>query len=97
MISKQDVPPCGIDKTTLMISAKNKSGALHKLLAPLAQNDLDMTRIESRPSRNANWQYYFFLDINGHIQDDNVARALVALEEEAELVRVLGSYPKAII
>ncbi len=97
VIGKQDVPPCGIDKTTLMISAKNRAGALYHLLAPLADNGLDMTRIESRPSRNANWEYYFFMDINGHIQDENVAKALKELEEEAELVRVLGSYPKSIV
>ncbi len=97
VIGKQDVPPCGLDKTTLMISAKNKAGALYHLLAPLAENGLDMTRIESRPSRNANWQYYFFMDIDGHIQEENVAKALKELEKEAELVRVLGSYPKSIV
>lgn len=97
IIGKQDVPPCGVDKTTLMISAKNKAGALYHLLAPLANNGLDMTRIESRPSRNANWEYYFFVDVNGHIQQENVKIALKELEEEAELIRVLGSYPKAIL
>ncbi len=97
VIGKQDVPPCGVDKTTLMVSAKNRAGALYHLLAPLAANGLDMTRIESRPSRNANWEYYFFMDVNGHIQDENVTKALQELEEEAELVRVLGSYPKAIL
>ena len=80
-----------------MISAKNRAGALYHLLAPLAANGLDMTRIESRPSRNANWEYYFFMDINGHIQEKNVAKALMELEEEAELIRVLGSYPKSIV
>jgi len=97
VIGKQDVSPSGVDKTTLMISAKNRAGALYHLLAPLAANGLDMTRIESRPSRNANWEYYFFMDINGHIQDDKVAKALEELQKEAELVRVLGSYPKAIL
>jgi len=97
VIGKQDVPPSGVDKTTLMISAKNRAGALYHLLTPLAKNGLDMTRIESRPSRNANWEYYFFLDINGHAEDENVAKALKELEAEAELMRVLGSYPKAIL
>ncbi len=97
IIGKQDVPPCGRDKTTLMISAKNRAGALYHLLAPLADNGLDMTRIESRPSRNANWEYYFFVDVNGHVQEEHVARALAELEKEAELMRVLGSYPKAIM
>lgn len=97
VIGKQDVPPSGVDKTTLMISAKNRAGALYHLLAPLAENGLDMTRIESRPSQNANWEYYFFMDINGHVQDEKVAKALADLEKEADLLRVLGSYPKAIL
>jgi len=97
VIGKQDVPPSGVDKTTLMISTKNRAGALYHLLAPLAKNGLDMTRIESRPSRNANWEYYFFMDINGHIQDENVVKALKELGEESELLRVLGSYPRSIV
>jgi len=97
VIGKQDVPPSGVDKTTLMISAKNRAGALYHLLAPLAENGLDLTRIESRPSQNANWEYYFFMDINGHVQDNKVAQALTDLEKEADLLRVLGSYPKAIL
>ena len=97
VIGKQDVPPSGQDKTTLMISAKNRSGALYHLLAPLAENGLDMTRIESRPSQNANWEYYFFMDIDGHVDDPNVAKALDELSLESQLIRVLGSYPKAIL
>ena len=97
VIGKQDVPPSGNDQTTLMISTDNRSGALYHLLTPLVENDLDMTRIESRPSQNANWEYYFFMDVNGHQEDENLAKALKQLEKEAELVRVLGSYPKAVI
>ena len=97
VIGKQDVPPSGTDKTTLMISAKNRPGALYHLLAPLAAHGLDMTRIESRPSRNANWEYYFFMDIDGHTEDEKVAKALKELALESELIRVLGSYPKAIL
>lgn len=97
VIGKQDVPASGVDKTTLMISAKNRSGALYHLLAPLASNGLDMTRIESRPSRNANWEYYFFMDIDGHADEPKVAKALEELSSESELIRVLGSYPKAIL
>ena len=97
VIGKQDVPPSGEDKTTLMISAKNRSGALYHLLAPLAANGLDMTRIESRPSQNANWEYYFFMDIDGHAADPMVAKALGELSLESQMIRVLGSYPKAIL
>ena len=80
-----------------MISTKNKSGALYHLLAPLAENGLDMTRIESRPSQNANWEYYFFMDIDGHKDDPKVTKALKELSLESQLIRVLGSYPKAIL
>lgn len=97
VIGKQDVPPSGNDQTTLMISTKNRSGALYHLLTPLVENDLDMTRIESRPSQNANWEYFFFMDINGHQNDEKLSKALVELNNEAELVRVLGSYPKAVL
>lgn len=97
VVGKQDVPPSGEDKTTLMISAKNKSGALFHLLAPLAEHGLDMTRIESRPSQHANWEYYFFMDIDGHKDEPNVEKALEELSHESQLIRVLGSYPKAIL
>ena len=97
VIGKQDVPPSGSDQTTLMISTDNRPGALYHLLTPLMENGLDMTRIESRPSQNENWEYYFFMDINGHQDDENLSIALKQLEDEAELVRVLGSYPKAVL
>ena len=97
VIGKQDVPPSGNDQTTLMISTKNRSGALYHLLTPLVENGLDMTRIESRPSQNANWEYFFLMDVTGHQEDANLSKALAELEKEAELVRVLGSYPKAIL
>ena len=97
VVGKQDVPPSGEDKTTLMISAKNKSGALYHLLAPLAANGLDMTRIESRPSQNTNWEYYFFMDIDGHKDEPKVKKALEELSIESQLIRVLGSYPKAVL
>jgi len=97
VIGKQDVPPSGEDQTTLMISTKNRSGALYHLLTPLVENGLDMTRIESRPSQNANWEYFFFMDVNGHQDDEKLSKALIELNKEAELVRVLGSYPKAVL
>ena len=63
----------------------------------MAKNGLDMSRIESRPSQNANWEYYFFMDIDGHAKDPKVAKALSELTQESQLIRVLGSYPKAIL
>ncbi|MCK5902897.1 MAG: prephenate dehydratase [Cocleimonas sp.] len=97
VIGHQEIPPSGDDKTTLLISAKNRSGALYHLLQPLSYYGLDMTRIESRPSQNTNWEYLFFMDISGHVEDKKVSAALNELEAEAELFRVLGAYPKAIL
>ena len=97
IIGDQKVPPSGKDKTSLLVSTSNKPGALYHLLEPLVKNKLDMTRIESRPSRCVNWEYVFFLDIVGHENDDNLQAALVTLEQEAEQVRVLGSYPEAVL
>lgn len=97
IIGDQQVNESGDDKTTVLISAKNRSGALYHLLQPLKEYGLDMTRIESRPSKNTLWEYLFFMDIEGHADNDNVKAALAKLEQEADLVRVLGAYPKAIL
>ena len=97
IIGTQTVPPSGDDKTSLMITAKNKPGSLFRLLKPLAEHGLDLSRIESRPSQGANWDYVFFLDINGHSEDKAVHDALQELEENTALLRILGSYPKAIL
>ena len=89
----------GSDKTTLLVSGSVtvESGALFRLLEPLAKFKVNMTRIESRPSRKRKWDYVFFIDIEGHISDKAVTRALAALERRASLFKVLGSYPRAIL
>jgi chorismate mutase/prephenate dehydratase len=89
----------GRDKTTMLVSgsATEESGALFRLLEPLAKHKVNMTRIESRPSRKRKWDYVFFIDIEGHISDKAVTRALAALERRASLFKVLGSYPRAIL
>ena len=69
---------------------------LHNLLKPLAEHGVSMTRIESRPSRRKNWDYVFFIDIEGHAAEDPIASALAELEERSSLFRVLGAYPKAV-
>lgn len=94
------IPPAsGDDKTTLIISASNTddAGSLHKMLKPFAAKNINMTRIESRPSHQRKWHYVFFIDIDGHTDDANVCEALAKLEDSAQLFRVLGSYPKAIL
>ena len=92
-------PPSGDDKTSLLISSAGTRGAgvLHNLLDPLAQGGISMTRIESRPSRRRRWDYVFFVDIEGHAEDEGVHKALAQVKSHANLFRVLGSYPKAIL
>jgi len=97
VIGREPVPPSGKDKTSLLLSASNKPGALHCLLSPLAQHGISMTRIESRPSRRGVWEYVFFVDIEGHAAETQVAQALDELRAEAAMLKVLGSYPRAIL
>ena len=87
----------GRDRTSLVMSVENKPGAVHKLLTPLAQNGVSMTRIESRPAkaRSALWEYVFFIDVEGHQKDEPVAKALAELRRAAPYLKVLGSYPAA--
>ncbi len=97
VIGNQVVGPSGKDKTALMVSTPNRPGSLFHILKPLAEHGVDMTRIESRPGRNTNWDYMFFLDVLGHEQDESVQKAIALLQEDADLVKVLGSYPVAIV
>ena len=93
VIGKQMVDVSGKDKTSLIMSTNNRYGAIYKLLEPLAQYGVSMSRLESRPSRAGLWQYVFFVDIEGHQQDDNVAKALAELRDKAAFLKILGSYP----
>ncbi|HEX9803618.1 MAG TPA: prephenate dehydratase [Gammaproteobacteria bacterium] len=97
ILGNEEVPPSGEDKTALLVSTRNKPGALFKLLEPLARNGISMTRIESRPSRQGMWDYVFFVEILGHRDESNVAQALAELEKEAALFKILGSFPKAVL
>lgn len=82
--------------TSLLLSAANKPGALYRLIKPLADHGVSMTRIESRPSRQARWEYLFFIDLMGASTEPNIATALALLREEAAMYRLLGSYPLAL-
>jgi chorismate mutase/prephenate dehydratase len=97
VIGKQQPGVSGDDKTSLLLSTKNEAGGLHRLLAPLAEHGISMTRIESRPSRRGVWDYVFFVDIVGHKDDPQVAAALNNLESEAGMCKILGSYPSAVL
>ena len=97
IIGRNPVEASGNDKTTLLVSIVNKLAALHELLAPFAANNVSLTRIESRPSRKGMWDYVFFIDIEGHRDNEAVKNALAALEKDAAMLKVLGSYPKAVL
>ncbi|NND45174.1 MAG: prephenate dehydratase [Xanthomonadales bacterium] len=87
----------GDDKTTLLLAGNEGPGLLHALLEPLAQHKVNMTRIESRPAQTANWEYVFFVDVEGHVDDEPLSRALKALAAVSDQTRVLGSYPRAVL
>ena len=97
VLGQLDAVPSGKDRTSLVMSAENKPGAVHALLTPLAENKVSMTRIESRPSRSRSslWEYVFFIDVEGHQKDAPVAKALSELQARAPFLKVLGSYPVA--
>jgi len=96
VLGDHEVGHSGDDKTSLMVSARNRPGALFHLIKPLADYGIDMTRLESRPTKGRLWEYIFFIDILGHVDDERVQPALEALRDEAALCRVLGSYPRAL-
>ncbi|MGE3772044.1 MAG: prephenate dehydratase [Gammaproteobacteria bacterium] len=95
VLGHQDVAPTGQDLTSLYFVTPNKPGALHEVLRAFADADISMTRIESRPLRQAKWEYVFFVDIDGHQADPGVAAALAKVGETASMLRILGSYPRA--
>lgn len=97
IIGHQSVLPGGSDKTTLLISTRNRPGSLYNLLAVFAESNVSLSRIESRPSHCVNWEYVFFLDIDGHATETHIQTALNRLESSAEMVKILGSYPKAVL
>ena len=96
IIGDQDIPASGDDSTLLLVAAPHRPGGLRHLLEPLEEAGVSMTRIESRPSRSALWEYVFFIDVGGHQSDAVLSPVLTKLRELAPLVKVLGSYPRAL-
>lgn len=97
VIGRKVVPRSGEDKTSIIVSTKNKPGALHELIEPFKQRGISLTRIETRPSKTSNWSYVFFIDFEGHIDDEPVKAVLADIESNVVELKVLGSYPKAVV
>jgi chorismate mutase/prephenate dehydratase len=95
VLSKEDSPPTGNDKTSIVFSLKHKPGALYDCLREFASREINLTKLESRPTRHQPWEYNFYMDFSGHREEESVAEVLKALEEHAVFVKILGSYPKA--
>ncbi len=93
VIGKNDARPTKEDKTSIMFSVKDRSGALHDILVPFKKHGINMTKIESRPSKIRPWEYYFFVDLEGHSQDARVKKAMNELKKACSYMKILGSYP----
>ena len=93
VLGRQDTPPTGRDRTSLLMSVSDKVGALYQAIAAFRRYRINMTKIESRPSKRKAWEYFFFVDVDGHIKDTRIAKAVALLEQHCSFVKVLGSYP----
>lgn len=94
VIGRTDAKPTKEDKTSIMFSVKDRSGALHDILVPFKKYKINMTKIESRPSKVRAWEYYFFVDLEGHYLDKKVNNALKELKKHSSYMKILGSYPR---
>ncbi len=94
VIGKKIPERTGKDKTSILFSVKDEVGALYRMLEPFAKNNINLTKIESRPNKTKAWDYVFFLDLEGHIEDDTVKRAVDELKERCTFLKILGSYPR---
>ncbi|MBF7682688.1 prephenate dehydratase [Acinetobacter sp. B5B] len=97
VVGREKIPQSGRDKTSLLISAKNQAGALMKILAPFSTHNISLTSIETRPALREKWTYVFFIDLEGHIDQDNVRAALDEIRPMTKELRILGSYPVAVL
>jgi len=97
VLGSHDAGSSGKDRTSLVMTAHNRPGSLHDLIASFAAHGVSMTRLESRPARTGQWEYYFYVDIEGHQKDEKVAKAVAELRDKAPFVKVFGSYPAAVL
>lgn len=94
VLSREAVAPSGRDKTSIVLSTRNRPGALLDILSPLAQRGIGLSKLESRPARNGAWEYVFYLDLEGHRDNPDIQEALRDLEDRCAFLKVLGAYPK---
>lgn len=97
IIGTQDVPISGDDKTSLIISMRNEPGALYDLLEPFRTHQVNLTNLETRPSKTGTWNYTFYIDLKGHREDEPVKAAMLEVGKRASDIKVLGSYPRAVL
>jgi chorismate mutase/prephenate dehydratase len=97
VIGREEVSPSGRDKTSIIVSSRNRPGALYLLLDPFRKAGVSLTRIDTRPSRTEKWAYVFFIEFEGHLQDERIAGIVAELEEQSILLKPLGSYPRAVL
>ena len=97
VIGREEVPPSGMEKTSIIVSSRNKPGAVFSLLDPFRRAGVSLTRIDTRPSRTEKWAYVFFIEFEGHLQDPAIAAIVAELEEQSILLKPLGSYPRAVL
>ena len=95
VISRNEAKPTRSDKTSILFEIKDKAGALHDILVPFKKARINLTKIESRPSKKKVWSYYFFVDFEGHHEEPRIQKALAELKKHCTLFKVMGSYPKA--
>ncbi|QWK18921.1 MAG: prephenate dehydratase [Hydrogenobacter thermophilus] len=96
IIGNRSMKRTGKDKTSLILAVRNKPGDLYKTLESFYLYGVNLTKIESRPSKKRAWDYVFFVDLDGHVEDHNVRMALDLLAKENRIIKMLGSYPKAL-
>ncbi len=97
VIGHHDVAPSGHDKSSLIVSTRNIPGALFHLLEPFSRENVQLTRIDTRPSRRETWAYVFFMEFEGHLQEEPIVRIVQELEQNSLMVKLLGSYPRAVL
>ena len=95
VLGREFVPPSGLDKTSVMIASRNRPGALLSLLRPFEEAGISLTRIDSRPSKTEKWTYVFYIEFEGHLENEAVTRIMAELEEQSIMLKRLGSYPCA--